>query len=283
MTRRLRLAFLLPLCLVFVGAAAPAQDLIVPGENLVVEGIPPLPRSLAERAGPYMEFRSASFQGWNPLRPEMLITTRFGDVPQLHRVAMPAGARTQLTFYGERVLGGRYRPKSADIVFVKDVGGGEWYQLYLRDDRTGKVTLLTDGKSRNTPGAFTKSGTWMAYQLDEADREEQRHLGHEPVRPEDGPDGPRGERRAPGRRSTGPRTRRRSSSERGSRSRRAASGSSTWRRGRSASSPRSRRRRSPGAPAGSRTTERPSTRRRTPAGSSAISSRSTSRRGRSRT
>ena len=163
MVLRSRKTFLLPLCLLLGGLAAPAQDLIVPGENLVVDGIPPLPRSLAERVGPYMEFRSASFQGWHPLRTEMLITTRFGDVPQLHRVAMPAGARTQLTFYGEPVLGGQYRPKSADIVFVKDVGGGEWYQIYLRDDRTGKVTLLTDGKSRNTPGAFTKSGTWMAY------------------------------------------------------------------------------------------------------------------------
>ncbi len=164
MTFRLRPAFLLPLGLLLAGLPAPAQDLIVPGENLVADGIPPLPRSLAERVGPYMEFRSATFQGWNPLRPEMLITTRFGDVPQLHRVAMAAGARTQLTFFGERVLGGLYRPKSADIVFLKDVGGGEWFQLYLRDDKTGKVTLLTDGKSRNTPGAFAKSGTWMAYQ-----------------------------------------------------------------------------------------------------------------------
>jgi protease II len=161
-TFRLRPGFLLPLCLLFAGLA-PAQDLIVPGESLVADGIPPLPRALAEKAAPYMEFRSASFQGWNPLKLEMLITTRFGDVPQLHRVAEAGGARTQLTFYGERILGGRYRPKSADIVFAKDVGGGEWYQLYLREDKTGKITLLTDGKSRNSQGAFTKNGTWMAY------------------------------------------------------------------------------------------------------------------------
>jgi dipeptidyl aminopeptidase/acylaminoacyl peptidase len=141
-----------------------ADDVVLPNENLVADGLPALPRSLAERSAPYMEFRAASFQDWNPIRPEMIILTRFADVPQLHRVKAPGAARTQLTFYGERVLGAAYRPKSADILFLKDVGGGEWFQLYLRDDASGKVKLLTDGKSRNTPGAFSPSGKWLAYQ-----------------------------------------------------------------------------------------------------------------------
>ncbi len=147
-----------------VTLAAPAQENLTPAENLIVDGLPPLPRSLAEQAGPYMEFRTATFQGWSPAGEEMLVVTRFGDVPQLHRVKAPGGARTQLTFYPERVLEGRYRPKSTDILFIKDVGGGEWYQLYLRDGKSGKVTLLTDGTSRNTPGAFTRSGRLLAYQ-----------------------------------------------------------------------------------------------------------------------
>ena len=144
-------------------AARGAEDAVVPNEALVLDGLPAVPKALAERASAYMEFRTASFQAWNPLRSEMLITTRFGDVPQLHRVKAPGAARTQLTFYPERVLGARYRPKTADVVFSKDVGGGEWFQLYLRDDKTGKVSLLTDGKSRNQGGTFTRSGTWMAY------------------------------------------------------------------------------------------------------------------------
>ncbi len=58
----------------------------------------------------------------------------------------------------------RYRPKSDDIVFGKDVGGGEWFQLFLRDGRTGKVSMFTDGKSRNTEGPFTRDGKWLAYE-----------------------------------------------------------------------------------------------------------------------
>ena len=154
---------LLSSILFFPLPARGADDAVAPNEALVLDGLPAVPKALVERASSYMEFRTASFQAWNPLRPEMLVTTRFGDVPQLHRVKAPGAARTQLTFYPERVLGGRYRPKTADIVFSKDVGGGEWFQLYLRDDRTGKVTLLTDGKSRNQGGAFSKDGTWMAY------------------------------------------------------------------------------------------------------------------------
>ena len=143
--------------------ARSADDAVVPNEQLVLDGLPAIPKPYAERSAPYMEFRTASFQAWNPLRPQMLITTRFGDVPQLHRVKSPGAARTQLTFFPERILGARYRPKTADVVFSKDVGGGEWFQLYLREDKTGKITLLTDGKSRNQMGAFSKDGTWLAY------------------------------------------------------------------------------------------------------------------------
>ena len=48
-------------------------------------------------------YRGANFADWNPVRREMLISTRFGDVPQLHLVKMPGGARQQLTFYADSV------------------------------------------------------------------------------------------------------------------------------------------------------------------------------------
>jgi dipeptidyl aminopeptidase/acylaminoacyl peptidase len=48
-------------------------------------------------------------------------------------------------------------------VFSKDVGGGEFYQLYRYDVATGNVTLLTDGKSRNTDPVWNYSGDKLAY------------------------------------------------------------------------------------------------------------------------
>jgi len=47
--------------------------------------------------------------------------------------------------------GAEYQPGNGDsFLFVKDVGGGEFFQLYRYDFATGDITLLTDGKSRNT-------------------------------------------------------------------------------------------------------------------------------------
>jgi dipeptidyl aminopeptidase/acylaminoacyl peptidase len=148
------------LCLLaFVTSAAAA----VP-DNLVVEGIPAIPAALKEDAGRYLEFRSAVFQGWHPQRREMLITTRFAETAQLHLVKMPGGARKQLTFLPEPVRGGGFRPKTGEcLVFGQDVGGGENFQLYRYDTADGRITLLTDGKSRNTGAAWSHNGRLLAF------------------------------------------------------------------------------------------------------------------------
>src|ERR1044071_7483004 len=77
----------------------------VPG-NLVADGLPPIPAELREEAQRYLEFRSATLQGWHPQRREMLISTRFADVSQLHLVKTPGGARQQLTFGAEPIADG---------------------------------------------------------------------------------------------------------------------------------------------------------------------------------
>jgi dipeptidyl aminopeptidase/acylaminoacyl peptidase len=144
---------------------ARAQDgTIAPGENLVVDGVPAIPASLVETAGRYGSYRSATLADWSPVGREMLIATRFADTAQLHLVKMPGGQRQQLTFFADAVGSGRFHPNGGDyIVFAKDVGGGEWYQLYRYDVASGDVTLLTDGKSRNLPGPWSSGGDQIAY------------------------------------------------------------------------------------------------------------------------
>ena len=150
---------------VVAGAQGPAQEAVIaPAENLVVDGVPKIPASLVETAGRYGSYRGANFTDWNPVRREILISTRFGDVPQLHLVTMPGGARQQLTFYTDSVTSARFHPNGGDyVLFQKDIGGGEWYQLYRYDVKTGDVTLLTDGKARNLPGPWSSSGDQIAY------------------------------------------------------------------------------------------------------------------------
>jgi dipeptidyl aminopeptidase/acylaminoacyl peptidase len=137
---------------------------IKPGENLVVEGVPAIPASIAEDSLRYTESRGAAFTSWNPKRHEMLISTRFGNTNQVHVVKMPGGARSQLTFFPDRVGGGDFGPvDDAGFVFSKDKGGDEFFQLYRYGFAEGSITLLTDGKSRNTGRAWSNSGRWIAY------------------------------------------------------------------------------------------------------------------------
>jgi len=88
------------LAVLLSGAALVAQ---VP-ENLVADGLPPIPPELRVDAGRYLEFRAATLQNWHPQRREMLISTRFADTAQLHLVA-----------------GGSFRPKTWEfLVFAQD-------------------------------------------------------------------------------------------------------------------------------------------------------------------
>jgi dipeptidyl aminopeptidase/acylaminoacyl peptidase len=137
---------------------------IVPNENLVAEGIPKIPGAIAEAVRPYTESRAASFESWHPVRREMLIATRFADTVQTHLVKMPGGDRRQMTFYPDRVLGASFQPTRGQyFLFVKDVGGGEFFQIYRDDLATGTVTLLTDGKARNELGPWSHQGDRIAY------------------------------------------------------------------------------------------------------------------------
>jgi dipeptidyl aminopeptidase/acylaminoacyl peptidase len=141
--------------------AAGAQAIEKPAA-LVADGIPEVSVELAARTRPYMEFRTATFLGWHPTDRSMLIATRFGNTNQVHRVAKPGGARTQLSFEEDRVQFASHAPRTGDVTLVaKDVGGGEFYQLYTLAD--GRLTLLTDGKSRNQPGAWSKDGKLVGY------------------------------------------------------------------------------------------------------------------------
>ncbi len=154
-------------CVAVLLAGAPllAQEAVVsPPESIVGEGVPKVPAALAETAGRYGAYRSAGLADWNPTKREMLIATRFGDTPQLHLVSTPSGARRQLTFFSDAVTSGRFHPNGGDyIVFMKDIGGGEWYQLYRYDLKTGDATLITDGKSRNLMGPWSTKGDELAY------------------------------------------------------------------------------------------------------------------------
>ncbi len=119
--------------------------------NLVMENIPEIPQQLKDRIFQYQNTRSASFQDWLHNDAGILISTRFGETAQFHKVKMPGGSREQITFFTEPVSGATLCPdKNKNIfLFTKDVGGAEFYQIFSFDVDNASYKMLTDGKSSN--------------------------------------------------------------------------------------------------------------------------------------
>ncbi len=130
--------------------------------SIIADGVPAIPADIIAATSRYTEARSAAFASWGP-DGAMVVSTRFGATAQLHRVSAPGAARTQLTFAAEPISTGLWAPKSRDVlVYVKDTGGDEYFQFYALN-KDGSSTLLTDGKSRNSFGTWSKDGALVAY------------------------------------------------------------------------------------------------------------------------
>lgn len=138
-----------------------AEEVAPQPAALVADEIPPITLDMVERTRPYMEYRTASFVDWDPKTRAMLVSTRFADTSQLHRVATPMGQREQLTFASEPVYSGQFAPDGSSLLFEKDSGGNEVNQIYaLESDRP---RLLSDGESRNNLGPWSSSGQLLAF------------------------------------------------------------------------------------------------------------------------
>src|SRR5438105_5388259 len=132
--------------------------------SLLQSGVPALPADLRSRTGQYLNARAASLADVSDDGGTLLITTRFASTAQLHVVEMPLGMRTQVTFGDEPVNQARFQPGDPQTIwYLQDSGGGEFYQLYRLDRRSGRSELLTDGKSRHHSLTLSRDGRRIAF------------------------------------------------------------------------------------------------------------------------
>jgi len=133
--------------------------------NLVMQDIPEIPTSIVSSLNRYQNVRSAGFLDWTEDGNSIYVSTRFGDVSQVHRVGHPGGARQQVTFFDEPVGGVQRQPGGSKMIFTMDAGGSEFSQIFLLDPAgNDDAIMLTDGKSRNGAVVWDRSGDWIAYQ-----------------------------------------------------------------------------------------------------------------------
>lgn len=209
-------AALLPLALSGAPSAASAAPLALrsPSEpfpirapfhreigELILEGIPALDAQMGLWAARYANEREATFLDWLP-DGSMLVSTRFADAAEVHRVAEPLGAREQLTYTPEPLAAAAARPTPAasGFAFLEDTGGNEsaqvlYYPLVQQpgnpqleaatgavgaelgrgldgvslDGTPGDVRLISDGKSMHGGLVWSKDGRELAFYGNERD------------------------------------------------------------------------------------------------------------------
>jgi len=150
-------------------ASSEIETRVLNDGNLILEGIPEIDSEIVESLNRYQNVRSAPFAEWTVDGKGIFITTRFGDVSQIHLVDHAGGARKQLTFFHEPVSSISRSPISDDLIFLMDVGGSENDQIQLMNPRSGTTKVLTDGKSRNQAVCWSPDGSSIAYQSNRRD------------------------------------------------------------------------------------------------------------------
>ena len=164
--RTVPLALTALLALMLVPATSAAGAPPVQREQVgtrISENIPAPPAALLERLNRYQNTRGANFAGWSG-NDAILVTTRFGETNQVHRVAQPMGMREQITFYREPTVAVQAQPGRGGFVFGKYEGGSEFWQLYRYDLATREATRITDGgRSRNEAPLWSHDGTQVAF------------------------------------------------------------------------------------------------------------------------
>jgi dipeptidyl aminopeptidase/acylaminoacyl peptidase len=164
----LSLAMLLAAC-----ATTPPGATLAPNNNLLAQGIPPIPMSLVDRVTRYTEFRGHSFVEWHPTNNEMLVAHRkAGDnVPRIYRLDRPLGELQQLTDGAEPITRASWEPRQGRyIVFERSQGGDEAAQIYRLDLATRQSTLLTNPDEAHEIVGWVRATSHLLYTAVPLDR-----------------------------------------------------------------------------------------------------------------
>ncbi len=165
---------------VFASALGAAEIMRRVEGALKLEDVPAVLPSDAAILRPYLEARVGTVFGWLPHGDGPLIGTRFADSQQLHAVRTPMGARTQLTFAAEPILTAitNHNTAAPAMIYARDSGGDEQFQLYFHNLLINESALLTEGAAtRNEKPAYAPDGFQFAYTRTDASGKYQIRMG----------------------------------------------------------------------------------------------------------
>lgn len=163
------------------GPAAQARqsEVLTPPATLTLQGVPPLPKSIAESARKYADLEGTRFVTWHPRDRTMIVSQRAGGTHQLFLLDGPQAAPRQLTFHADPTRSAAYEPVNARyLVIARDRGGNEAHRLYRLDLAAPKdgtkpdPVLLTEADLKAEHWSFSPDGRQLLYATTTLDRNE---------------------------------------------------------------------------------------------------------------
>jgi dipeptidyl aminopeptidase/acylaminoacyl peptidase len=145
--------------LTFMGAiialtltTAVAQEVVTPDAHLLADGIPAIPKAIADKVSLYTEFRGYGFVGWHPVERSMLVRHREegANLAQIYWLKAPGGKLEKITDFPDHVSAASFAPHHGNyLVYSRDVGGNEATQVFRMDLATRQSTLLSNPEERS--------------------------------------------------------------------------------------------------------------------------------------
>jgi dipeptidyl aminopeptidase/acylaminoacyl peptidase len=132
---------------------------------LAATGIPPIPDSLRRAMDRYLDVRGVTLADWAPGGQGVIALARSGETNQLHAIDKPFATRRRLTFFTDEIIGAAVCPDSSrkTVLFTKDSGGDENFQLYSLRLDSMKIERLTDGTAQNDGAVWSNRGDRFVY------------------------------------------------------------------------------------------------------------------------
>jgi dipeptidyl aminopeptidase/acylaminoacyl peptidase len=131
---------------------------------LIFDGVPAGDPNLGAHLADYLVGRDASFLAWLPDN-SLLISTRFGDTSQVHRVIAPLGMREQLTWYPDPITKVLTAPSGAadGFAFLKEHDADGLPQLYYYSLASHSARMLSSGLGRHGSPLWSADGRHIVF------------------------------------------------------------------------------------------------------------------------
>ena len=128
-------------------------------------GIPPIPEPVRRSVARYQNWRFASLQDWGPAGNGMVLLCRVTETNQVHVVSGPGSVMRQLTFFSEPVMSVSVcpDPRSRTILFTRDSGGNENFQIFAMNLDSLRPVRLTKGDWQNDGMVWSNTGDRFAF------------------------------------------------------------------------------------------------------------------------